>query len=265
MPEDAGERSRVASDGSPYPDRTRPTFEHDVQAMFGYIAERYDWFDHVASLGNDFLWRPRALGQLDRFRSPGPIQRALDLGCGTGDLVRQVARRYPRAHVVGADFTGPMLANAQRRNRRASEGSRVALARATALHLPFADGAFDLVTNAFVARNLSDLGQAFREMRRVLRPGGTLLTLEITEPTSPTFGALFHAYFDRVVPWMGAAVASAGPYRYLPESLRTLPGRDALLGLMHVAGFPRAVPRPQSFGIVTTFLAEAGSSPHPSA
>ncbi len=171
----------------------------------------------------------------------------------------------PRAHVVGADFTGPMLANAQRRNRRASEGSRVALARATALHLPFADGAFDLVTNAFVARNLSDLGQAFREMRRVLRPGGTLLTLEITEPTSPTFGALFHAYFDRVVPWMGAAVASAGPYRYLPESLRTLPGRDALLGLMHVAGFPRAVPRPQSFGIVTTFLAEAGSSPHPSA
>ena len=257
MAADAGNRSRVAPDGSPYPDRARPTFEHDVQAMFGYIAERYDWFDHVASMGNDFLWRPRALGQLDRFRPPGPIRRALDLGCGTGDLARQVARRYPRALVVGADFTAPMLRNAQRRNARAAEGGRVGLARANALRLPFADGSFDLVTNAFVARNLADLPRAFREMRRVLRPGGHLLTLEITEPTSPTFGALFHAYFDRVVPWMGAAVASAGPYRYLPESLKTLPGRDALLAMMRAAGFPRAVTRPQSMGIVTTFLAEA--------
>jgi demethylmenaquinone methyltransferase / 2-methoxy-6-polyprenyl-1,4-benzoquinol methylase len=229
--------------------------------MFGHIAERYDWFDHVASLGNDFLWRPRALGQLDRFRPPGSIRRVLDLGCGTGDLARQVARRYPAAHVVGADFTGPMLENARRRNLKAREGARVALARANALRLPFADGVFDLVTNAFVARNLTDLGVAFGEMRRVLRVGGLLLTLEITEPTSPGFGALFHAYFDRVVPWMGAAVASAGPYRYLPESLRSLPPRTELLDLIRAAGFPRAVGCPQSFGIVTTFLAEAGDRP----
>jgi demethylmenaquinone methyltransferase / 2-methoxy-6-polyprenyl-1,4-benzoquinol methylase len=260
MSEGLGDRTRTAPDGSPYPDRSGPTFEQDVQAMFGYIAERYDWFDHVASVGNDFLWRPRALGQLDRFRTRGPIRLALDLGCGTGDLARQVARRYPEAHVVGADFTGPMLRNAQRRNGRATEGARVALARATAMRLPFADGTFDLVTNAFVARNLPDLPKAFGEMRRVLRSGGLLVTLEITEPTSPTFGALFHAYFDRVVPWMGAAVASAGPYRYLPESLRTLPPRDALVAMMRTAGFSRVVPRPQSFGIVTTFLAEAGPS-----
>ncbi len=226
--------------------------------MFGHIAERYDWFDHVASLGNDFLWRPRALGQLDRFRSPGPIRRVLDVGCGTGDLARQVARRYPHALVVGADFTGPMLQNALARNRRAREGSRVVLARATALRLPFADASFDLVTNAFVARNLADLGRAFREMRRVLRPGGLVLTLEITEPHSPMFGALFHSYFDRVVPWMGAAVASAGPYRYLPESLRSLPSRADLLEVIRAAGFPRVAAPSQSFGIVTTFLGEAG-------
>jgi demethylmenaquinone methyltransferase/2-methoxy-6-polyprenyl-1,4-benzoquinol methylase len=251
--------SRRAPDGSPYPDRTRPTFERDVRQMFGHIAERYDWFDHVASLGNDFLWRPRALGQLDRFRRPGPIRRVLDVGCGTGDLARLVARRYSSAQVVGADFTAPMLANARRRGRRAAEGSRVGLARATALQLPFADGSFDLVTNAFVARNLSDLPRALGEMRRVLRPGGVLLTLEITEPTSPGFGAFFHAYFDQVVPWMGSAVASEGPYRYLPESLRSLPSRAEFVGLLRAAGFPRTVARPQSFGIVTTYLAEAGA------
>ncbi|MCI4343594.1 MAG: ubiquinone/menaquinone biosynthesis methyltransferase [Thermoplasmata archaeon] len=248
--------SRQAADGSPYPDRSRPTFERDIQRMFGHIAERYDWFDHVASLGNDFLWRPRALGQLDRFRTPGPIRSVLDIGCGTGDLARLVARRYPSARVVAADFTAPMLANAQRRGRRAPEGARVRLARATALHLPFADASFDLVTNAFLARNLSSLPDAFAEMRRVLRPGGTLLTLEITEPTSPVFGALFHAYFDQVVPWMGAAVASEGPYRYLPESLKSLPPRPELVRLMRAAGFPRVAACPQSSGIVTTYLAE---------
>jgi demethylmenaquinone methyltransferase / 2-methoxy-6-polyprenyl-1,4-benzoquinol methylase len=257
--------TRTARDGSPYPDRGGPTFERDVQRMFGHIAERYDWFDHVASLGNDFLWRPRALGQLDRFRGPGPVARVLDVGCGTGDLARLVARRYRTAEIVGADFTPGMLANARRRGRRVPEGRRVALARATALRLPFRDGAFDLVTNAFVARNLADLPAALAEMRRVLRPGGVLLTLEITEPTSPFFGSLFHAYFDRVVPWLGSAVASEGPYRYLPESLRSLPSRTAFVGLLRQAGFPRVAARPQSAGIVTTYLAEAGPAPPASA
>jgi demethylmenaquinone methyltransferase/2-methoxy-6-polyprenyl-1,4-benzoquinol methylase len=257
----ATDPSRTASDGSPYPDRSRPTFERDVRRMFGHIAERYDWFDHVASLGNDFLWRPRALGQLDRFRRGEPIRRVLDIGCGTGDLARLVARRYPACDVVAADFTRPMLLNAQRRGDRATEGTRVRLVRATALRLPFPDASFDLVTNAFLARNLTSLPVGLGEMRRVLRPGGLLLTLEITEPTSAGFGALFHAYFDRVVPWMGAAVASEGPYRYLPESLRTLPPRPAFVATIRAAGFPRVAACPQSFGIVTTYLAEAGSEP----
>jgi demethylmenaquinone methyltransferase / 2-methoxy-6-polyprenyl-1,4-benzoquinol methylase len=255
MPEPAP-ASRQAADGSPYPDRSRPTFEQDVRRMFGHIAERYDWFDHVASLGNDFLWRPRALGQLDRFRTPGPIRRVLDIGCGTGDLARLVARRYPSAQVVAADFTAPMLANARRRGLRAPEGSRVALARANALHLPFADRSFDLVTNAFLARNLTSLPAALSEFRRVLRPGGVLLTLEITEPTSPFLGSLFHAYFDQVVPWMGSAVASEGPYRYLPESLKSLPSRPEFVALVRAAGFSRVAARPQSSGIVTTYLGE---------
>ncbi len=85
------------------------------------------------------------------------------------------------------------------------------------------------------------------------------MTLEITEPIDPRFRDLFHAYFDRVVPWLGAAVRSAGPYRYLPESLKSLPSREEMLRLFGAVGFSRTEAQPQSMGIVTTFLAEAGA------
>lgn len=249
--------ARTAPDGSPYPERSTASFERDVRAMFTHIAERYERFDHLASLGNDYLWRPRALWDLDRFRSGSPVRAALDLGCGTGELARLVARRYPGARVVAADFTPAMLARARVESDGRRERPRLEFARANAMRLPFPDATFDVVTNAFLARNLSDLAAALGEMRRVLRPGGVLLTLEITEPLRPAVARLFHAYFDRVVPTLGGMVHSAGPYRYLPESLRNLPSREEFVRTLLGVGFARAEGRPQSLGIVTTFLAEA--------
>jgi demethylmenaquinone methyltransferase/2-methoxy-6-polyprenyl-1,4-benzoquinol methylase len=255
---DAPLADRVAADGSPYPDRARPTFEHDVRAMFAHIAERYDWFDHLVSFGQDYVWRPRALWALDRFRDHRPVRRALDIGCGPGDLTILAGRRFPSATVLGADFTRAMLNRAAHRGDIARFGPRLRFCQASAMHLPYRSGTFDVVMSAFVVRNLVDLPRAYRELRRVLAPGGSLLTLEITEPSSALFRATFHAYFDRVVPWLGAAVHSAGPYRYLPESLRDLPGRSAMLDLFREAGFTRAVADPLSFGAVTAYLAEAG-------
>jgi len=248
----------IAPDGSPLPDRSLPSFERDVRRMFTHIAQGYEWFDHVASLGNDLLWRPRAVWDLDRFRRAGPPRRVLDIGCGTGELARLVARHYPASRVVAADFTRAMLDHAADASTGRAERGRLDFTRATALRLPFADGSFDLVTNAFVARNLSDLPGAFREVARVLAPGGVFLTLEITEPASRSVNQLFHAYFDSVVPWLGRAVGSQGPYRYLPQSLRSLPDRESFLALLSRNGFPRVTARPQSAGIVTTFLAETG-------
>jgi demethylmenaquinone methyltransferase/2-methoxy-6-polyprenyl-1,4-benzoquinol methylase len=247
--------SRTAADGSPYPDRTHPSFERDVRAMFTHIARRYDWFDHFASLGNDFLWRPRALWDLDRFREGRAVHRILDVGCGTGDLTRLAARHFPDAQVLGVDFTRAMLDIASDRLRAGPEWRRVGLGEASALELPLRDGSFDVVMSAFVVRNLPRLPDAYRELRRVLAPGGTLMTLEITEPSDLRFRGIFHRYFDTVVPFLGELVGSAGPYRYLPESLRHLPNRAGMIELLRSSGFGTVTAHPQSRGIVTTYLA----------
>ena len=126
--------------------------------------------------------------------------------------------------------------------------------------LPFSDATFDVATSAFVARNLSDLGGVFRELRRVLRPGGTLLTLEVSEPASAGVRRLFHAHFDRAVPLLGRAFDREGPYRYLPESLRTFPRADDLAATLARAGFARTRVCPMSLGVVTAYLSEASSA-----
>ncbi len=225
--------------------------------MFSFIARHYETFNHLATFGQDFLWRARALWELDRFRR-GAIGRVLDIGCGTGELARAVAHHYPKATVVATDLTGPMVAAARHQRGVGPMAERQDFAVANALALPFADASFDLVTNAFVLRNLRSLPDALREMRRVLRPGGVALSLEVGEPASPAVRAFFHAHFDHVVPMLGRAFRSEGPYRYLPESLRHLPDRPALLQMHESAGFGRREARLQSWGIVTIYLAEAG-------
>lgn len=247
---------RTAPDGSPYPDRSRPTFERDVRAMFTHIARRYDWFDHLVSLGQDYTWRPRALWALDRHRDRRAVARVLDVGCGTGDLTRLAAHHYAASRVLATDFTAAMLERAAARTPAGSDRERIDFTRGTALSLPFRSGSFDVVMSAFVVRNLPRLPEALRELARVLAPGGSLLTLEITEPTSPAFRRIFHRYFDHVVPFLGGLAKSAGPYRYLPESLRSLPDRATFLRLLGEAGLARAEAVPQSIGSVTAYLAE---------
>jgi demethylmenaquinone methyltransferase/2-methoxy-6-polyprenyl-1,4-benzoquinol methylase len=153
----------------------------------------------------------------------------LDAACGTGDLALE-GLRAGAGHVTGLDFSERMLARAR------AKSSAIDWVQGDLLALPFADGSFDAATVGFGIRNVADLPLALRELRRVLRPGGRLAILEITQPR----GALkpfFGLWFDRFVPVLGRALPGGGAYGYLPQSVKRFPGAERLAALAGEAGF----------------------------
>ncbi len=203
-----------------------------VQAMFTRIAGRYDLMNALMTFGRHQAWRRVAA----RATLAAPEGRALDLATGTADLALAIADVSPYRRVIGADFALGMLREA-RQKLRARPDARIALVAADALTLPFADASFACVTSAFLLRNLADLEQGLREMRRVTRPGGRVIMLEITRPTLPVFASVFGLYFHRVVPVVGAAIAGdAEAYRYLPNSVERFLTPDELVVMMRNAG-----------------------------
>ncbi len=204
----------------------------EIQAMFGRIVPRYDRMNRLMSLGMDASWRRRAV------RAAEPAgKHVLDLGTGTGDLAHELARGGA-ALMCGADLTPAMLSAAAGRHASGVPYDWVA---ADGHRLPFADESFDVVTNAFVLRNLVDLPVALREMARVLRQGGRAVCLDMTLPPPGIFAAAYRLYFNHIVPPItGLLSGDFAAYRYLPASLSGFPTADALAQLMHDAGF-RAV------------------------
>jgi len=196
--------------------------------MFGRIVPRYDLLNRLMSFGMDRRWRRVAVAAV---RPRGTI--ALDLGTGTGDMAIELRRRGA-ARVIAADFSGAMLAAAL---EKASDTDGIEFALADALRLPFADKTFDVVTNAYLLRNLGDLEAGLGEMARVLRPGGRLACLDMTQPPPGVFGAVYRVYFNRLVPVIAGAISGdVAAYRYLPRSLRGFPDASAMAGLIRGAG-----------------------------
>jgi demethylmenaquinone methyltransferase/2-methoxy-6-polyprenyl-1,4-benzoquinol methylase len=205
-----------------------------VREMFASIAPRYDATNRLLTGGVDERWRRRAIAEL----APPPGGRILDLCCGTGDLSFHLLRRDPSLQVTGIDFCEPMLEGARRRAAARGAESRVAFHSGDVMALPYADGAFDGAVMGFSMRNVVDIGATLREARRVLRPGGRFVNLDVSKAPNPLFKRAFDLYFYGVVPLIGGLVGgSRSAYRYLPNSLTNYPGADELARRFSAAGF----------------------------
>lgn len=160
-----------------------------VTPMFDIIAPRYDQFTRVFSFGLDRRWKDQLLAELSPF--VGENTRALDLACGTGDLACALAARG--AHVVGIDASARMIDAARQRTDR-SQSLEFVVGDMTALDVP--DASVDVVTAGYALRNVPDYTRALREIRRVLRPGGRLLTLDFYRPENAVWRRAFLAYLS---------------------------------------------------------------------
>jgi len=222
--------------------------------MFDRIAPRYDLLNRLLSLGTDLSWRRRAL-DLMRLAANG---RALDVGTGTGDFALTLLARSPRsATVTGIDISAGMLAIAERRATKAGLGPRYERLIASVESLPFPDGVFDVAMAGFVIRNVGDIPRGLREMRRVLRPGGRAVVLDLYTPRNPTIRRLYRT-FSFLSPRLAAALGSdPEAYRYLPGSIEAFYDPETLATLLRSAGFTRVRFERLTFGVAAIHVGEA--------
>jgi demethylmenaquinone methyltransferase/2-methoxy-6-polyprenyl-1,4-benzoquinol methylase len=205
-----------------------------VRGVFDSVAPKYDLMNDLMSGGLHRLWKEFTLSQTHL----RPGQRALDVAGGTGDLARGMHGQVgDRGLVVLSDINGAMLAHGRDRTLDTGVVCGFEYVQANAEALPFADNSFDCVTIGFGLRNVTDKPAALRSMQRVLKPGGQLLVLEFSHPTSPAVKPIYDAYSFRVLPLLGKLVANdADSYRYLAESIRKHPDQETLLAMLRDAG-----------------------------
>jgi demethylmenaquinone methyltransferase/2-methoxy-6-polyprenyl-1,4-benzoquinol methylase len=200
-----------------------------VRNLFRRIAADYDRVNRIISLGQDQRWRKAALSMAH----VPPGGRVLDVATGTGDMALLARDQPGEPYVVGADLTIAMLQEAARK----VVGRGIPLVGSDGLALAFSDGAFDVVTSAFMMRNVPDVKAALLEQYRVVRPGGRVVCLEITWPQRFPMAQLFGLYFFGLPPILGQLLAGARePYRYLPRSVRHFMEPSALARIMEEVG-----------------------------
>lgn len=222
----------------------------DIGGLFDSISNRYDRFNHTASLGIDRIWRRRAV------RSLPQCEVVLDVAAGTADLCIETVRRGKSQKVIGVDISEGMLAVGREKIRKKAMSDKIELLVADCAQLPFNDNTFDAITCGYGVRNFAELDMSLSEMLRVLKPGGQLRILEFTYPTNRVVRFFYDFYFTHIVPRIGKRLTdNGGAFVYFMNSVKSFAkGRD-FLDILERNGFSDTSFTSQTFGISTLYKA----------
>ena len=225
-----------------------------VQQMFDNIAPTYDKLNHIMSLNVDKLWRRHALKEI----VDGTPQRILDVACGTGDSTISIARAAAEGtKVTGADISEGMMALVTEKAEKAGVLDRIDLQVADGEALPYEEGTFDRVTCAFGIRNFEHKEKGLAEFRRVLKPGGKAVILELSVPQNRVIRWVYDLYFLHILPWVGGSISGdKAAYRYLPASVHNFPAPNDFCAMMEAAGFRSVRCRTFTLGLCRMFVGE---------
>lgn len=240
----------------------RDTCKHEqVQQMFDNIAASYDRLNAMMTFGMYRRW----LRSLVSEAANATPTHVLDIATGTGDVALALAHKIPQAHIDGIDLSQGMLdVAAAKISREASDvAGRIVLKCGDALALPYYDSTFDVITVAYGVRNFDNLARGYTEMYRVLRPGGKLLVLELSTPSSSLVRLPYKLYVRCAIPTMGRLVSKdSRAYHYLPESVAAVPAREDMCRLMTRAGMSETCWREFFLGVCTLYTATKPCQPN---
>ena len=248
MSDDNGKRVEQVT---PYGDQATAKTEQ-VRQMFDSIAPAYDFMNRAMTMGIDIWWRRLAVKRLQRIRPA----RILDVATGTGDFAIQLNKSLHPQHIMGIDLSRGMLDEARRKVKEKGLEEMITFEQGDCMALPMADASFDAVTVAFGVRNFEHLQQGYKEMARVLRPGGMLCVLELSTPKNRVIRWFYDLYTQHIIPAIGAMKSGdKSAYRYLPQSIAAVPQGDNMLQLMRNAGLQKATFKCLTLGVCTIYIA----------
>ena len=220
--------------------------------MFDAIAPAYDFMNRAMTLGIDIWWRRLAVKRLKRIKP----SRILDVATGTGDFAIQLNQTLHPQHITGIDLSQGMLDEACHKVNEKGLGKTITFEQGDCMALPMQDETFDAVTVAFGVRNFEHLQQGYKEMARVLKPGGMLCVLELSTPTNPIIRWFYDIYTLHIIPWLGSLKSGdKSAYRYLPQSIAAVPQGDDMLQLMRNAGLRETACKRLTLGTCSIYTA----------
>ncbi len=218
--------------------------------MFNDIAPTYDKLNHILSLNIDKSWRRKAVRCLKKSLSDVNKPKILDVACGTADSTIQIAKSIENAEICGIDISEKMLEIGKKKVENLKLQNRISFSNSYVESIDYQDDMFEAAFVAFGVRNFSDRMKGLGEILRVLKPNGTLVILELSEPQNVIARWLYNLYFKNVLPYIGKKVSgNSDAYRYLQQTVESFPMPNEFVKILQSAGYQDVKHKAFSFGL----------------